>query len=177
MEMSSQPAIVRIACRVRPDQCTLVPERREEVTTEGGLNVVRHRRRVKSAVVALRRCGIITSAFIEPIPEQIRVSAELGFDAIELWTGEYANARSPRAAQKAIQRLREGIAVGLQCGLTVHGGHGLTYRNIRAVASLPGFTEFNIGHSIVSRAVFVGLREAVREMKQLLLQFELRETG
>jgi len=175
MEMSCQAGIVRIACRLRPDQCTLVPERREEITTEGGLDVVRHRRRVRNAVAALRRCGITTSAFIEPVPDQIRASADLGFDAVELWTGEYANAKSPRAVQRALDRLREGIALGRECGLTVHAGHGLTYRNIGPVASLPGFSEFNIGHSIISRAVFVGLREAVRQMKQLLLRFEKRE--
>jgi pyridoxine 5-phosphate synthase len=171
MEMSIASAIVARAGRLRPTQCTLVPERREELTTEGGLDVVRLRRRVAPAVRRLKSRGIILSAFIEPIPEQIEVSAEIGFDAVELWTGAYAHARRPREVERALDALRDGIDVGRRCGLEVHGGHGLTYRNIGPVASLPGFSEFNIGHSIIARAVFVGLREAVREMNELLIRF------
>jgi pyridoxine 5-phosphate synthase len=169
MEMSINAGIVRIACNLQPDQCTLVPERREEVTTEGGLDVVRLRSRVKSAVTRLTEAGAIVSAFIEPIPDQIRAAADVGCGAVELWTGEYANARGMAAQQKALQTLREGLAVGLQCGLTVHGGHGITYRNVPELAAMPGFDEFNIGHTIIARAVFVGLREAVRQMKELLV--------
>jgi len=175
MEMSIDPQIVKIACDLRPDQCTLVPERRQEITTEGGLDVVRLRRRVGQAVKRLKKAGCIVSAFIEPVPEQIKVSADLGFDAVELWTGGYANAKDERSRLKELQKLREGIAVALQCGLTVHGGHGLTYRNIGPVAALPGFCEFNIGHSIVSRAIFVGMRQAVREMKELILRYASRK--
>jgi pyridoxine 5-phosphate synthase len=169
MEMSINAGIVRVACRVKPTQCTLVPERRQEVTTEGGLDMIRFRSRIKPAVKKLHDAGAVVSAFIEPIPEQIRAAADVGCDAIELWTGDYANAKTPSAQQKALQTLREGVAVGLQCGLTVHGGHGLTYRNIGPIAAMPGFTEFNIGHTIIARAIFVGLREAVRQMKQLIL--------
>jgi pyridoxine 5-phosphate synthase len=168
MEMAIAEEIVGIALDLRPDQCTLVPERREELTTEGGLDVVRHRQRVEAAVRRLRDAGIIVSAFIEPIPEQVRASADAGFHAIELWTGAYAHAKGEAARKEALLHLRSGIDVGHKAGLEVHGGHGLTYRNIAAIAAVPGFSEFNIGHSIVSRAVFVGMREAVREMKRLL---------
>ncbi len=168
MEMSISSEIVGIAADLKPDQCTLVPERREEITTEGGLDVVKHRSRVEPVVRRLRDAGIVVSAFIEPIAEQIETSAAIGFHAVELWTGGYAHAKNAQEVRSELDRLRKGIEVGHRVGLEVHGGHGLTYRNIAPVAALPGFGEFNIGHSIVSRAVFVGLREAVREMKRLI---------
>lgn len=168
MEMSINAEIVRIALKLRPDQCTLVPERRAELTTEGGLDVVRWRSRVAPVVKKLKRAGIVTSAFIEPQVEQLRACAACGFDAVELWTGGYAHARDARARDEALERLVRALDAGLDLGLIVHAGHGLTYRNIQPVAALGGFEEFNIGHSIVARAVFVGLREAVREMKRLL---------
>ncbi len=177
MEMAIAPSIVRFACRLKPEQATLVPERREEVTTEGGLDVVRFRRRVKEVVKRLKSAGAICSAFIEPIAEQIETSADCGFDAVELWTGGYAHARGPRAIQRELRRLERGIATGAACGLAVHGGHGLTYRNVGPVASVPGFGEFNIGHSIISRAIFVGVREAVAEMKDLLVLHAPEETS
>ncbi len=167
MEMSIAEEIVEIAVGLGPDQCTLVPERREEVTTEGGLDVVRLRERVDAAVKKLRGAGIVVSAFIEPVGDQVRASADLGFVAVELWTGAYAHSRTPAERDKSLDDLRKGIEVGRNLGLEVLGGHGLTYRNIAGVAAL-GFAEFNIGHSIVSRSVFVGMREAVREMKQLI---------
>ncbi len=172
MEMSIAAEIVRIAADLRPNQCTLVPERRAERTTEGGLDVVRLRRRVAPAVKRLRDRGIVVSAFIEPIAEQIECSAELGFEAVELWTGAYSHAHSPAGLRAELDRLRDGISVGQRCGLEVHGGHGLTYRNIGPIAAMSGFGEFNIGHSIVSRAMFVGMRAAVRQMVDLLVQFE-----
>jgi len=170
MEMAATDDMVEIAAGLRPHQCTLVPERREELTTEGGLNVVAHRQRVQKAVERLRHAGMVVSAFIEPVDEQIKASCDAGFQAVELWTGAYAHARSPKARQEAMDALRRGIDVGSGLGLEVHGGHGLTYRNVAGVAALPGFGEFNIGHSIVSRAVFVGMRQAVREMKELLIR-------
>jgi len=169
MEMAVADDIVAIAVNLKPDQCTLVPERREELTTEGGLDVVRHRDRVSNAVARLRDAGAIVSAFIEPIPAQIQASSESGFLAVELWTGAYAHARTPQQRGAALADLRKAMDYGVELGLEVHGGHGLTYRNIAPIARMPGFGEFNIGHSIVSRAVFVGMREAVREMKQLLV--------
>lgn len=168
MEMSAAPAIVKIALRLRPDQCTLVPERREELTTEGGLDVVRFRRRLAPVVRRLSAEGIETSAFIEPLRDQLVAAAECGFAAVELWTGAYAHARSEPQREQALAALVEGIDTGVEHGLLVHAGHGLTYRNITPIASIPGFGEFNIGHSIVSRAMFVGMREAVREMKRLM---------
>lgn len=168
MELAIAPAVVRIALRLKPDQCTLVPERREEVTTEGGLNVVRLKARIAPVVRQLGRAGILTSAFIEPLADQVQASADCGFDAIELWTGGFAHARGEKQLARELDRLRDSIDLGARCGLTVHAGHGLTYRNVRHVVALHGLDEFNIGHSIVARAVFVGMREAVREMKRLL---------
>jgi pyridoxine 5-phosphate synthase len=172
LEMSINAKIVTIACRVKPDQCTLVPENRQEITTEGGLDVVKLRKTVGAVVKKLHSAGCVVSGFIEPIEEQIKVSADLGFDAIELWTGGFAHAKNEKAQNKAIGELAAAVESGLKHGLIVHGGHGLTYRNIEPVARIPGFTEFNIGHTIISRAVFVGLREAVREMKELLNRYQ-----
>ncbi|HMQ14783.1 MAG TPA: pyridoxine 5'-phosphate synthase [Phycisphaerae bacterium] len=172
MEMSVAAPIVKIALALRPAQCTLVPERREEITTEGGLDVVRLRRRIAPVVHRLKRAGVLSSAFVEPRMEQVRACAEIGFDAIELWTGAYAHARSAAQREKQLEILVEALDAGLEAGLTVHAGHGLTYRNVEPLAAIQGFDEFNIGHTIVSRAVLVGMREAVREMKAILLRCE-----
>jgi pyridoxine 5-phosphate synthase len=168
MELSVAPEIVKIALRLRPTQCTLVPERREELTTEGGLDVVRHRARIRPVVKKLAAAGIVTSAFVEPDEDQVRTSADCGFDAIELWTGGYAHAPNVTARRAALDRLVRALRLGRDCGLEVHAGHGLTYRNIEPIAALALFSEFNIGHTIVARAMFVGLRAAVQEMKRLL---------
>ncbi|MCP4248469.1 MAG: pyridoxine 5'-phosphate synthase [bacterium] len=176
MEMSIAPEIVDIAREIRPGQSTLVPERREELTTEGGLDVVKHGAAVRKAIERLTENGITVSAFIEPIADQIRASADCGCRAVELWTGAYAHANGPGERQAALDDLRAGIQVGLDAGLEVLGGHGLTYRNVAAVAALEGFSEFNIGHSIVSRSVFVGMRQAVRQMKDLLERHGPQET-
>lgn len=170
MEMAIAEEIVAIALQLKPDQCTLVPERRQELTTEGGLDVVRLRKPVELVVRRLAEAGIMVSAFIEPIAEQIKASAEIGFSAIELWTGAYAHAKNAAERDQSLKQLQEGIRIGRQAGLEVHGGHGLTYRNIAPIAAMSGFGEFNIGHSIVSRSIFVGMREAVREMKRLLIE-------
>jgi pyridoxine 5-phosphate synthase len=170
MEMAAAAPIVKIALELRPDQCTLVPERRVELTTEGGLDVVRHARRLRPVVRRLAKQGIFTCAFIEPVREQIDAAARSGFAGIELWTGGYAHAHTATGRAQALAALQEGIDAGLEVGLRVHGGHGLTYRNIGPVAALDGFTEFNIGHSIVSRALFVGMREAVALMKRLIVE-------
>lgn len=171
LEMAIDPKVVRVAGKIGPDQCTLVPEKREELTTEGGLDVVRLGRRVRRVVDQLHAAGCLLSAFIEPSADQVKACADVGFEAIELWTGGYANARTGRAEQRAIRDLAAGLELGLDLGLTVHGGHGLTYRNIEPIARMSGFSEFNIGHSIISRAVFVGVRDAVRQMKELLIRF------
>jgi len=168
MEMSIAKPIVDIAIKLQPDQCTLVPERREELTTEGGLDVKRLFKRIAPVVKRLRAKGIEVSAFIEPDADQLRASAEAGFHAVELWTGGYAHATTERTRKRELSKLAEAIDLGIELGLLVHGGHGLTYNNVGPVAALSGFTEFNIGHSIVSRAVLVGMREAVGEMKRLV---------
>ncbi len=175
LEMSINPGIVRIASQAGPDQCTLVPEHRQEITTEGGLDLIKLRRRVGTAVKKLQKSGPLLSAFIEPDADQIRAAADLGFEAIELWTGAFANASSIGAEQKALRDVQAGLELGQELGLTVHGGHGLTYRNIEPLARMAGFCEFNIGHSIIARAIFVGITQAVRQMKELLIRFEPKE--
>jgi pyridoxine 5-phosphate synthase len=175
LEMSIADDIVDIACDIRPDQSTLVPERREELTTEGGLDVVALRDRITQTVKRLRDEGIVVSAFIEPVPAQVEAAREVGCDAIELWTGAYANAGSQEQWDRALTDLRAALELGHKLELDVHAGHGLTYRNVATIASVHGFSEFNIGHSIVARAMLVGMREAVREMKALLERYKPRE--
>jgi pyridoxine 5-phosphate synthase len=168
LEMSLAEPIVRIAEQTVPDQVTLVPENRAELTTEGGLDCVKYQRRLVEVVKRMHKKGILVSAFITPEPEQIAASAATGCDAVELHTGMYANARSERAVRRHLAELEAGRDFALGKKLTVHAGHGLTYRNIAAVARLRGLSEFNIGHSIVSRAVLVGMYEATLEMIELI---------
>ena len=168
MEMSMEEEIVQIALKLKPQQATLVPENRQEITTEGGLDVRAQFGRVAEVAKRLKDAGIVVSAFIDPSPPQISSSRDAGCQAVEIHTGRYANA-GPFGSSQTLDEIRRGLAAGLELGLIVHGGHGLTYRNVQAVAALPGFTEFNIGHSIISRAIFVGLRQAVREMKRLIV--------
>lgn len=168
MEMSLAEEIVAIALEIRPDQATLVPENRQEITTEGGLDLLAHRQRLAEVTRRLQEAGVIVSAFIDPDPAQIAAAAEVGCDAIELHTGQYANAASAAESERTLADLAAGVEAGLRAGLVVHGGHGLTYTNVEPVAAIEGFSEFNIGHSIISRAIFVGLTEAVREMKYLI---------
>jgi len=168
LEMSLAEPIVRIAEQVCPDQITLVPENRAELTTEGGLDCLRCQKQIIRTVKRMHRKGVLVSAFILPEEKQILAAAEAGCDAVELHTGLYANAKTDAAAEKTLNQLRDGRDIALSAGLIVHAGHGLTYRNIRPVAQIEGLCEFNIGHSIISRAVLVGLREAVKEMIQLI---------
>ena len=172
LEMSLAEPIVKIAERLRPDQVTLVPEKRAELTTEGGLDCVRNKRRLAQVVKRMHKKGILVSTFIVPDAAQIEASAAIGCDAVELHTGMYANARSPKMAQRRINELMRGRDCALAHRLTVHAGHGLTYRNIGPVANIEALCEFNIGHSIVSRAVIVGLREATRQMIGLIDKFK-----
>jgi pyridoxine 5-phosphate synthase len=167
LEMSLVGEIVEIAIRTRPDQATIVPERREEITTEGGINLLADFDGVAGVVKRLKSAGTFVSAFIDPEDRQIDAAAKQGFDAIELHTGEYANVRGADV-QKQIERLAHAAEKINRLGLRLHAGHGLNYRNVGPVASLPMMRELNIGHAIVSRAVFVGLREAVREMKRIV---------
>lgn len=175
MEMAIAPDVVDIACRTQPDQCCVVPEKREEVTTEGGLDVIRLGGRLRDVVARLRDAGSTVSAFIEPDPAQIDAAAAAGFQTVELWTGGYAHAQTADSQRAAISNLFAGVRHAKQCGLIVHGGHGLTYRNVAPIAAIVGFEEFNIGHSIMARAMFVGIREAVGEMRRLLEQHAPKE--
>jgi len=168
LEMACDDQIVEIACRARPDQATLVPERREEVTTEGGLDVAGHRERVGPVIGRLQAAGIVVSLFLDPDPAQILAAGELGADAVELHTGQYALAAPGESQETELKTLKRAAAAVLRQGMVLHAGHGLTYRNVRPIAAIDGMGELNIGHSIIARAVMVGLTEAVREMKRLI---------
>ena len=168
LECAIAPAMIDIACRVKPCQVTLVPERREEITTEGGLDVVTHRAATAEAVRRLHDAGIAVSLFIDPCPKQIDATVDLGAGAAELHTGCYANATTEAEQHHELVELARAGTMVRQAGLALNAGHGLTYRNVVPVARLDGMGELNIGHSIVARAIFVGLAEAVREMKRLI---------
>ena len=171
LEMCMAEPIVKIAEELRPDQVTLVPEKREELTTEGGLDCVKAKRRLATVVKRMHKKGILVSTFIAPEADQIMASVDTGCDAIEMHTGMYANATSERAVIRRIKELVAGRDLAADKGLTIHAGHGLTYRNIGPVAAIEGLCEFNIGHSIVSRAVLVGIREATEQMIGLIDKF------
>jgi pyridoxine 5-phosphate synthase len=168
LELSLDPEIIAIALEVRPDQVTFVPERRAELTTEGGLDVLTQRERVAEAIARCLGAGLEVSLFIDPDPAQVAVSAELAAHAVELHTGRYADAATD--ADRAVELLAMTNAAQLTraSGLKLHAGHGLNYQNVGPIARLDGMAELNIGHSIISRAVFVGLERAVREMKDCL---------
>jgi len=168
LECAIAAAMIDIACQVRPCQVTLVPERREEVTTEGGLDVVTHKTATADAVWRLKNAGIAVSLFIDPCPRQIEAAAELGVAAVELHTGCYANAPTEEQRHEKLVELARAGATARQAKLVLNAGHGLTYRNVVPVARLEGMGELNIGHSIVARAVLVGMTQAVREMKALV---------
>ena len=169
LELAAASDVLALAEEWRPYQCTLVPERREEVTTEGGIELHSEaaRRWVGEAVRRLKEAGIRASLFIDPDAEAVRASVGLGADAVELHTGEYANTRGAER-QEQLGRLRRAAALGRSVGLAVHAGHGLTYENVAPVAAVDEIEELNIGHSIVSRSVFTGIERATREMAELL---------
>jgi len=173
LEMCMAESIVKIAEKIRPDQVTLVPERRQELTTEGGLDCVKNQKRLAEVVRRMHKKGILVSTFIRPDKEQIAASARTGCDAVELHTGKYANSRTQRTIKKGLEELTFGRDFALKNKLVVHAGHGLTYRNIADVAKIEGLSEFNIGHSIISRAVFVGIRQATTEMIELINRYSL----
>lgn len=168
LEMAATEEMVAIALRIRPDSVCLVPERREELTTEGGLDVVRHEAALRPAVEALRRGGIAVSLFIDPDLSQAQASRRVGADMIEIHTGTYCEARDPEEQKVELAKIEACIREGHLLGLVVNAGHGLNYRNVQAVVALGGIEEFNIGHSIVSRAVLVGMERAIREMAELV---------
>jgi pyridoxine 5-phosphate synthase len=168
LELACDEDVLAIACRMKPYQATLVPERREEVTTEGGLDAAGHRGRVAAAIKRLQDAGIVTSLFLDPDPRQLDAAAELGAQAVELHTGAYAHAAAKFAGDQELRTLQDASQRVLAAGLTLHSGHGLTYRNVRPVAAIAGMGELNIGHSIIARAIMVGLEQAVRDMKRLI---------
>jgi|UniRef100_UPI00404A8BC6 pyridoxine 5-phosphate synthase len=165
LEMACTPEMVKLALELKPASVCLVPESREEITTEGGLDVVGNREKVKVCVDAMNAAGIKTSLFIDPDEPQIELAAELGAPWVELHTGAYANAYFGDKRAQEFQRLRLGCARAHDCGLTVNAGHGINYVNIAEVRTLPHLHELNIGHSIISRALFTGIEEAIVTMK------------
>ncbi len=170
LEMAVTEEMLTIAEDVRPEDCCLVPERREELTTEGGLDVAGQQARVGEACARLAAAGVRVSLFIDPEPEQVAAAAECGAPVIELHTGAYADAPDPRAAQGEFTRLVRALEAGIDAGLQVNAGHGLHYHNVQDVAALRGIRELNIGHAIIARSIFSGLHAAVAEMKRLMLE-------
>lgn len=168
LELASNAEVVEIACQTRPDQATLVPEKREEVTTEGGLDLLSHRTRSAEAIGRLRDAGITISLFLDPDRKQIDAAKSLGAQAVELHTGEYALAVGEEKQAAELAKLVAAARHVLSLGMTLHAGHGLTYRNVKPIAAIDGMSELNIGHSIVARAIMVGFEQAVREMKKLI---------
>jgi pyridoxine 5-phosphate synthase len=168
LEMATTDVMVDFALRVQPDDACLVPERREELTTEGGLDVVAHRHRVGDVTRRLTAAGIRVSLFIDPEPAQLEASRDTGAHGVELHTGDYANAKDTRARAHELERLNIAVVHATRLGLEVHAGHGLTVDNVGPVAAIPGVVELNIGHAIVARAVLIGMDAAVREMKAAL---------
>lgn len=171
LELACANDVVAIACETKPHEATLVPERREEVTTEGGLDVVGSQAKVGEAVRRLKGAGIVVSLFLDPDPAQLEAGAKLGVNAIELHTGAYAQASLRYDVEETQAALQALIKAGQQirsAGVTLNAGHGLTYRNVKPVAAIDGMHELNIGHSIVARAIMVGLEQAVRDMKRLI---------
>jgi pyridoxine 5-phosphate synthase len=168
LEMAADDAIAKIALTVKPHLVTLVPERREELTTEGGLDVAGQRDRIKRTIEVLHGGGIPVSLFVEPDLEQIKASHKIGADYVELHTGRYANARRVKEEQAEFEALAHAAKLGYKLGLGINAGHGLNYHNVRRLTQISEIVEYNIGHSIIARAVFVGLERAVREMKELV---------
>jgi pyridoxine 5-phosphate synthase len=168
LELACNQDVLEIACQTRPDQATLVPERREEVTTEGGLMLAQQRTKVAAALRRLQDAGIKVSLFLDPDPAVIDAAVELGADAVELHTGQYALATDAATQAAELARLVEAGKRVVAARLALHAGHGLTYRNVRPIAAIANMGELNIGHSIVARAIMVGFEQAVREMKKLI---------
>ncbi|MBF6616285.1 pyridoxine 5'-phosphate synthase [Pollutimonas thiosulfatoxidans] len=168
LECAVTPEMLAIACRVRPEDVCLVPEKRSELTTEGGLDVLSNFSSVQQAVAQLHDAGIRVSLFIDPDAAQIDAAARAGATVIELHTGAYSDAADSTAINQELIRLRTGVAAGVSQGLRVNAGHGLHYDNVQAIVAMPGIAELNIGHAIVARAVFDGWEKAVRDMKALL---------
>ncbi len=167
LEMSLNPKIVKIAGRLKPDQATIVPERRQEITTEGGLDTIANSEKIEKVLGALRTKNIVVSLFVAPDKKHIKRCRDLGIEMIELHTGCYALAKTSSARRRELNQLKAMTELASRWGITVNAGHGLNYENTPAVARIPGIKELNIGHSIIARAVFVGLKKAVQDMVKL----------
>lgn len=169
LEMASVPEMVHIARKIKPDVATLVPEKRQELTTEGGLDVIAHAKSVKQSVQALQKAGITVSLFIDPNPKQIEAAKEkIGADYVEIHTGAFAEARDRDQEKREVRKISEAVDLAFRIGLGVNAGHGLDYHNIRQLIALELIEEFSIGHSIIARALMVGMDQAVREMLSLI---------
>jgi len=174
LEMAATEEMQAIALRHHPHDCCIVPERREELTTEGGLDVIGSRARLKDLCTALGEAGVRVSLFIDADPAQLDAAAETGAPVVEIHTGHYADAPRGEARAAEWERIRDAVVHGIGLGLQVNAGHGLDYHNVQAIAAIPGIRELNIGHAIVARAVFTGLDEAVREMGRLMRSARVR---
>ncbi len=168
LEIAAEETMAKVALDVKPHMVTLVPERREELTTEGGLEVAAHRERIQTLVSLLHDGGIPVSLFIEPNLAQVKAAHKVGADYIELHTGRYANATRLKEEQAELEAITHMAKLAYKLGMGVNAGHGLNYRNVKRLSQIPEIVEFNIGHSIIARAVLVGLEREVREMKELL---------
>lgn len=173
LELAAAPAMIDIACRLQPADCCLVPERRQELTTEGGLDVAGQPERLRQACRALTEAGIRVALFVDPDPDQLAAAVDVGAPVVELHTGRYANATDDRARARCLADLALAAQHAAALGLTVHAGHGLDYHNVQPVAALPELAELNIGHAVIARAVFAGLGQAVRDMRRLMDQARL----
>lgn len=173
LEMAVTDEMISIAEKIRPAHCCLVPEKREELTTEGGLDVIGQRSRLKSSCQQLAASGIEVSLFIDADPAQIEAAASLGVPVIEIHTGHFADCTDHSAAAQELKRIRAAVQQGVEAGLIVNAGHGLHYHNVASIAAIPQINELNIGHAIIARAFFTGLGEAVKEMKRLMQEARL----
>jgi len=169
IEMAPDPDLVRLMAELKPDKVTLVPERPEELTTEGGLNLSTQKRAVEEAVDRLKQSGIAVCLFLEPESDAIRIGKEIGCDAVELHTGLYAQLRDGAEVKEELVRIENAVEIGTSLGLMMNAGHGLHYQNVPALARIAGLGEFSIGHAIISRAIFTGIGVAVSEMKRLIV--------
>lgn len=168
LEMAATPEIIKIAKRIKPDLCTLVPERRKELTTEGGLDVVKYKTSLKRAINQLHDSGIKVSLFIDPVNEQLEASKAIGADMIEIHTGEYAESKTKKQIETQLNRIKSSAFYAKQLGLGVNAGHGLDYENIKPITKIKEIDEVSIGYAIIVRSMFVGLETAVQDIKNII---------
>lgn len=177
LEMAVTEAMLTFAEKIKPEHCCFVPEKREELTTEGGLNVIKEESAIHTACLRMAKAGIDVSLFIDPDFAQIDAAIRCGAPTIEIHTGRFCDATTPAERKAELGRIREAARYAYRAGLVVNAGHGLNYQNVQAISSMLEFNELNIGHSIVSRAVFIGLESAVREMKRLMVEARMSATA